>query len=104
MPTMHFSIKIHLKLIFLVHIFSDPCQLMPSNRAIFEIAQTGLFWLCLLAIIITALIPRFVVKVLYQFYTPCDVQIAQETEKFQARSESGAVEVEMNLILDHPRQ
>ncbi|GMI73279.1 aminophospholipid ATPase 1 [Hibiscus trionum] len=89
---------------FICVIIIDAIPSLVGYWAIFEIAQTGLFWLCLLAIIITALIPRFVVKVLYQFYTPCDVQIAREAEKFQARSESGAVEVEMNLILDHPRQ
>ncbi|XVF82645.1 hypothetical protein PTKIN_Ptkin16aG0065600 [Pterospermum kingtungense] len=72
--------------------------------AIFEIAKTRLFWLCLLAIIIAALLPRFVVKVLYQWYTPCDVQIAREAEKVQTRSESGAVEIEMNRILDDPRR
>ena len=66
--------------------------------------KTGLFWLCLLAIIIAALIPRFVVKVLYQLYTPSDVQIAREAEKFQTQIESGAVEIEMNPILDTPRR
>ncbi|OMO87063.1 Cation-transporting P-type ATPase [Corchorus olitorius] len=72
--------------------------------AIFEIAKTGLFWLCLLAIIVAALIPRFVVKVLYQLYTPCDVQIAREAEKFPSQMTSGAVELEMNAILDPPRR
>ncbi|PPD84472.1 hypothetical protein GOBAR_DD18601 [Gossypium barbadense] len=72
--------------------------------AIFEIAKTGLFWLCLLAIIVAALIPHFVVKALYQLYAPCDVQIAREAEKFRTLCESGAVEIEMNSILEVPRR
>lgn len=71
--------------------------------AIFEIAGTRLFWLCLLAIIVAALLPRFVVKVLYQWYAPCDVQIAREAEKVQTQSEYRAVEIEMNPISDTPR-
>ncbi|KAK8488068.1 hypothetical protein V6N13_062613 [Hibiscus sabdariffa] len=88
---------------FICVIIIDAVPTLVGYWAIFHIARTGLFWLCLLAIIVTALIPRFVVKVLYQFYTPCDVQIAREAEKFQAEIQSAAVEVEMNPILDHPR-
>ncbi|XP_039060422.1 phospholipid-transporting ATPase 1-like isoform X1 [Hibiscus syriacus] len=84
-------------------IIIDAIPSLVGYWAIFQIARTGLFWLCLLSIIVAALIPRFVVKVLYQFYTPCDVQIAREAEKFQPRSESAAVEVEMNPILNQPR-
>lgn len=82
----------------------DPYQLMCFDRAIFEIAKTGLFWLCLLAIIVAALIPHFVVKALYQLYAPCDVQITREAEKFRTLCESGAVEIEMNSILEVPRR
>ncbi|KAL4308500.1 hypothetical protein GQ457_01G045260 [Hibiscus cannabinus] len=88
---------------FICVIIIDAIPTLVGYWAFFHIARTGLFWLCLLAIIVTALIPRFVVKVLYQFYTPCDVQIAREAEKFQAEIQSAAVEVEMNPILDHPR-
>ncbi|KAK8629766.1 hypothetical protein V6N13_078594 [Hibiscus sabdariffa] len=88
---------------FICVIIIDAVPTLVGYWAIFHIARTGLFWLCLLAIIVTALIPRFVVKVLYQFYTPCDVQIAREAEKFQAEIQSAAVEVEMNPILEHPR-
>ncbi|XWS74661.1 hypothetical protein CRYUN_Cryun01aG0017100 [Craigia yunnanensis] len=85
-------------------IIIDALPSLVGYWAIFEIAKTGLFWLCLLAIIVVALLPRFVVKVLYQLYTPCDVQIAREAEKFRTQSESGAVEIEMNPILDTPRR
>lgn len=74
------------------------------DRAFFDIASTRLFWLCLLAIIIAAILPRFVVKFLYQSYSPCDVQIAREFEKFGNPRESANVQIEMNPILDHPRR
>ncbi|XWS08180.1 hypothetical protein CRYUN_Cryun41cG0057800 [Craigia yunnanensis] len=85
-------------------IIIDAIPSLVGYWAIFEMVKTGLFWLCLLSIIIAALLPRFVVKVLYQLYKPCDVQIAREAEKFQTQSESGAVEIEMNPILDTPRR
>lgn len=74
------------------------------DRTIFHVASTGLFWLCLLGIIIAALLPRFVVKFLYQYYSPCDVQIAREAEKFGNPRELGAVQIEMNPILDRPQR
>uniref|UniRef100_A0A6N2LPS5 Uncharacterized protein n=1 Tax=Salix viminalis TaxID=40686 RepID=A0A6N2LPS5_SALVM len=48
--------------------------------AIFNIMGQGSFWVCLLGIIIAALLPRFVVKVMYQHFTPDDIQIAREAE------------------------
>ncbi|GAV84815.1 E1-E2_ATPase domain-containing protein/HAD domain-containing protein [Cephalotus follicularis] len=72
--------------------------------AIFHITGTGLFWFCLLAIIIAALIPRFAVIFLYQYYSPCDVQIAREAEKYGDSSEFGNVETEMNPISDPSRR
>ncbi|XP_030488822.2 phospholipid-transporting ATPase 1-like [Cannabis sativa] len=72
--------------------------------AIFEIGKTRLFWSCLLGIIVAALLPRFVVKCLHQYYSPCDVQIASEAEKFGNPRELGAAQIEMNPILDHPQR
>lgn len=74
------------------------------HRAIFHIGKTPAFWLCLLVIVVAALIPRFVVKVLYQYYAPCDIQIAREAEKFGNLRDHGAVEIEMNPILEPPRR
>lgn len=67
-------------------------------RAFFHIVRTELFWLCLVSIIVAALLPRFVIKILYQYFTPCDVQIAKEAEKFGFLSGHGAAEIEMNPI------
>ncbi|KAG6765037.1 hypothetical protein POTOM_029051 [Populus tomentosa] len=48
---------------------------------------------------IAALLPRFVVKVLYQYFTPDDIQIAREAEKF-GNLRDIPVEVEMNPIME----
>lgn len=72
--------------------------------AIFHVAKTGLFWLCLLGIVVLALLPRLVVKFLYQYYCPCDVQIAREVEKFGNPRELGTVRKEMEPILDRPQR
>lgn len=74
------------------------------DRAIFHVAETGTFWLCLLAIVIAGQIPRFFVKFLYQYYSPCDVQIAREAEKFGNPRELGTVQIEMNIIPDPSRR
>lgn len=73
-------------------------------RAFFSVAKTGTFWLCLLAIVIAGIIPRFVVKFIYQYYCPSDVQIVREVEKFGDPRELGAVQIEMNPILDPQRR
>lgn len=77
---------------------------MLFDRAIFHVAKTGLFWLCLLGIVVVALLPRFVVKFLYQYYSPCDVQIAREAEKFGNLRELGAIQKEMDPVLDRPQR
>ncbi|CAI0407542.1 unnamed protein product [Linum tenue] len=84
----------------------DAIPILPGYWAIFESAKTGLFWLCLLGVVVAALIPRFVVKVLYQHCSPCDIQIAKEAEKLKplSRGVAGSVGVEMSAILDSPRR
>ncbi|KAM2028633.1 hypothetical protein ACFX16_040236 [Malus domestica] len=72
--------------------------------AIFQVAKTASFWLCLLAIVTGAIAPRFVVKFLYQYYRPCDVQIAREFEKFGNPSASNPAQIEMDAILDLRRR
>ncbi|KAL5568715.1 hypothetical protein UlMin_025290 [Ulmus minor] len=82
----------------------DAIPTLVGYWAIFEVANTSLFWVLLLAIIVTALLPRFVVKFLYQYYSPCDVQIAREAEKYGNTRELGSVQIEMNPILAHPQR
>ncbi|XP_050236999.1 phospholipid-transporting ATPase 1 [Mercurialis annua] len=83
---------------FICVIVIDALPTLVGYWAIFEIAKTRLFWLCLLAIIIAALVPRFVVIVVHQYASPSDIQITREAEKI---GEFGGVdvEIEMNPIL-----
>ncbi|KAI8028609.1 Phospholipid-transporting ATPase 1 [Camellia lanceoleosa] len=56
-----------------VGILDKDLSRMTLLRAIVRLAQTGLFWLCLLGIPIKALIPRFVVKNFVQYYGADDI-------------------------------
>lgn len=89
---------------FICVIVIDALPFLIGYWAIFHVAKTATFWLCLLASVIVGLIPRFVVKYLYQYYSPCDVQIAREAEKFGNLREVGDVQIEMNAILGPQRR
>lgn len=52
--------------------------------------KQGLFWFCLLGIIIAALIPRFVVKAFMEYFKPSDIQVAREMEKYGSLNEVAA--------------
>ncbi|KAL4578028.1 hypothetical protein LXL04_014143 [Taraxacum kok-saghyz] len=77
-------------------IIIDAIPILPGYWAIFHLAGDGLFWICLIGIVVASLIPRFVVKTLMQRYKPTDVQIAGEAEKFGGLIESRSGEIEMN--------
>ncbi|OIV95484.1 hypothetical protein TanjilG_23927 [Lupinus angustifolius] len=81
--------------------YSEPQRLSDNKLAFFHAAGTGLFWLCLLGIVIAALLPRFTVKFIYQYYFPTDIQISREAEKigFQRDAEDGG-QIEMFPISD----
>lgn len=74
------------------------------DRAIFQVAKTWMFWFCLLAIVVTSLLPRFAIKFLGEYYRPSDVRIAREAEKLGTFRESQTLGVEMNQIGDPPRR
>ncbi|WJX87421.1 Alanine--tRNA ligase, variant 2 [Trifolium repens] len=79
---------------------------LPSLRgywAIFDAAGTALFWLCLLGILIAALLPRFVVKFVYQYYSPDDIQISREVEKARNLRINGDAQIEMFHISNPQR-
>ncbi|KAJ6428709.1 hypothetical protein OIU84_020392 [Salix udensis] len=82
----------------------DAVPIFSGYWAIFHVAKTELFWLCLLAIVLAALIPRYVVKFLYQYYSPCDIQIAREAEKFRSPRELRNTKIETNPILGSPHR
>ncbi|XP_058107668.1 phospholipid-transporting ATPase 1 [Magnolia sinica] len=89
---------------FICVIVIDVIPDLPGYWAIFEIASTGLFWACLLAILVMAMVPRFVIKVFNQYVRPGDIQIAREAEKFGNSRENSGVEIEMNPIPTPPRE
>ncbi|KAK7283961.1 hypothetical protein RIF29_13711 [Crotalaria pallida] len=70
--------------------------------AIYHAAGTGLFWLCLLGTVITALVPRFVVKYIYQYYFPNDIQISREAEKYENSRVNVGGQIEMHPISGAP--
>ncbi|XP_020226663.1 phospholipid-transporting ATPase 1 isoform X2 [Cajanus cajan] len=80
----------------------DAIPNLPGYWAFFHVAGTGLFWLLLLGIVIAALLPRLVVKFVYQYYFPNDIQICREAEKigYERVVESG--QIEMLPISDNP--
>ncbi|KAJ6727492.1 putative PHOSPHOLIPID-TRANSPORTING ATPASE [Salix purpurea] len=86
---------------FICVMILDSFPMLAGYWAIFNIMGQGSFWVCLLGIITAALLPRFVVKVLYQHFTPDDIQIAREAEKLGSLR-GIAVEVEMNPIMEPP--
>ncbi|KAK4410857.1 Phospholipid-transporting ATPase 1 [Sesamum angolense] len=89
---------------FICVLVIDVLPFLPGYWAFFHIAKTALFWLCLLCIMIGALLPRFLIKVFMQYYTPTDIQIAREAEKFNTSRASQGVQIEMNEIFDPPRR
>ncbi|CAN1258540.1 Phospholipid-transporting ATPase 1 [Linum perenne] len=79
---MHASIWGSIVATFISIVVIDSVPNLAGYWAFFHIAETGMFWLCLVGIVVAALIPRFIVKALYQYFRPCDIQIAKEAEKY----------------------
>ncbi|CAA7033882.1 unnamed protein product [Microthlaspi erraticum] len=82
----------------------DLIPTLPGYWAIFQVAETWMFWFCLLAIVVTALLPRFAIKFLGEYYRPSDVRIAREAEKLGTLGVSQTRGIEMNQIRDPPRR
>jgi len=58
----------------------------------------------LLGIIITALLPRLVVKYVYQYYFPNDIQICREAEKIEYERVVERGPIEMLPISNIPQR
>lgn len=80
---------------FIAVMIIDAIPSLPGYWAFFHVAGSRLFWLLLLGIVITALLPRLFVKFLYQYCFPNDIQISREAEKIGHRRfvESGHIEM-----------
>ncbi|KAM2156194.1 hypothetical protein ACFX1R_041917 [Malus domestica] len=82
-------------------IFSSPTQKPLAEEAMVS-GRKGCIVLVMFDGNLTAAIaPRFVVKFLYQYCRPCDVQIAREFEKF-GNPRASPAQIEMDAILDPP--
>ncbi|XP_075104515.1 phospholipid-transporting ATPase 1 [Nicotiana tabacum] len=58
----------------------DSIPVFPNYNTIFQLAKSPTYWLSILLIIVLALLPRFIVKVINQTFCPSDTQIAREAE------------------------
>ncbi|WOL06809.1 hypothetical protein Cni_G15543 [Canna indica] len=76
----------------------DCLWMLPGYWAIFHVMGTGLFWLCLLGIIVAAMVPRFATKALREYFMPSDIQIARELEKFQSSNAATTSEIPMSTF------
>lgn len=50
------------------------------GRTFYHLAKSPTYWLTILLIIIVALLPRFLFKVVHQCFWPSDILIAREAE------------------------
>ncbi|GAB2300782.1 hypothetical protein Dimus_034818 [Dionaea muscipula] len=58
----------------------DSIPVFPNYWTIYHLAKSPTYWLTILLIIIVALLPRFLCKVVCQIIWPSDIQIAREAE------------------------
>ncbi|CAM0880948.1 unnamed protein product [Alopecurus aequalis] len=76
----------------------DSIWVLPGYGAIFHIMGTGLFWLLLLIIIVAAMVPHFVIKAFMEHFSPSDIQIAREMEKFEVLNQVNRSEIPMRTF------
>ncbi|KDP21859.1 hypothetical protein JCGZ_00646 [Jatropha curcas] len=58
----------------------DSIPAFPNYGTIYHLAKSPTYWLTILLIIVVALLPRFLFKVIHQIFWPSDIQIAREAE------------------------
>ncbi|OAY41708.1 phospholipid-transporting ATPase 1 isoform X2 [Manihot esculenta] len=58
----------------------DSIPVFPNYGTIYHQAKSPTYWLAILLIIVIALLPRFLFKVVNQIFWPSDIQIAREAE------------------------
>ncbi|KAM1307812.1 hypothetical protein TB2_009887 [Malus domestica] len=54
----------------------DSIPVFPNYWTIYHLAKSPTYWIAILLITVVALLPRFVVKVVYHIFWPSDIQIA----------------------------
>ncbi|KAG2404501.1 Phospholipid-transporting ATPase [Vigna angularis] len=63
----------------------DSIPVFPNYWTIYHLARSPTYWITILLIIIVALLPRFICKVVYQIFWPSDIQIAREADLMRKR-------------------
>ncbi|KAF5471430.1 hypothetical protein F2P56_008222 [Juglans regia] len=58
----------------------DSIPVFPNYWTIYHLAKSPSYWLTILLIIVIAILPRFLFKVVHQIFWPSDIQIAREAE------------------------
>uniref|UniRef100_A0A2C9VH13 Phospholipid-transporting ATPase n=1 Tax=Manihot esculenta TaxID=3983 RepID=A0A2C9VH13_MANES len=58
----------------------DSLPVFPNYGTIYHLAKSPTYWLTILLIIVIALLPRFLLKVVHHIFWPSDIQIAREAE------------------------
>ncbi|KAH9736982.1 phospholipid-transporting ATPase [Citrus sinensis] len=58
----------------------DSIPVFPNYWTIYHLAKSPTYWLIIFLILIVALLPRFLFKVVQQYLWPSDIQIAREAE------------------------
>ncbi|KAG6537024.1 hypothetical protein ZIOFF_002102 [Zingiber officinale] len=55
-------------------------DLVQLLSVVFNVMRIGLFWLCLLGVLVAGMLPRFIMKALIHHFVHNDIQIAKELE------------------------
>ncbi|XP_050383496.1 phospholipid-transporting ATPase 1-like isoform X2 [Argentina anserina] len=63
----------------------DSIPVFPNYWTIYHLACSPTYWITILLIIVVALLPRFVYKVVHHIFWASDIQIAKETEMLRSK-------------------
>ncbi|XP_047316408.1 phospholipid-transporting ATPase 1-like [Impatiens glandulifera] len=76
----HFAVWGSIVITYACVVALDTIPRLPNYWTIFHLAQSPTYWITILLIIVLALLPRFIFKVVQQMFWPSDIQIAREAE------------------------
>ncbi|KAI8559522.1 hypothetical protein RHMOL_Rhmol04G0180000 [Rhododendron molle] len=63
----------------------DSIPVFPNYGTIYHLAKSPAYWISILLILVLALLPRFIFKVIHQSFWPSDIQISREAEILRKR-------------------
>ncbi|KAL9238949.1 hypothetical protein vseg_013314 [Gypsophila vaccaria] len=79
----HFAVWGSIIITYACMIVLDSIPVFPNYWTIYHLAADPTYWLTIMLIILIALLPRFLLKVVYQMFWPSDIQIAREIESMR---------------------